>query len=70
MSLVLVSSRSDDGMVSSTLCCCGMTIGVSACVWCLCCFLSRACVCLLMSSLVRFSFCEASWFLFVVLVVD
>ena len=65
MLLVLV-----DGMVSSSLCCWSVVIGVSVCVWGLCCFLSRACICMFMSSLVRFNFCDVSCFLFAVLVVD
>ena len=60
MSLMFVLLKSDDGMVSSPLYWCCVRIGGPAGFWCLCCLFSRACICLLMSSLVRFSFCEAS----------
>ena len=70
MSLVFVLLKSDDGMDSSPLYWCCVRLGESACVWCICCLFPRACICLLMSSLVRFSFCDVSWFRFAVLVVD
>ena len=76
MPLVFVLLRSDDGIVSSPwlslvfgVGCC-VRVGASVGAWCLCCLFSSACICLPMASLVRFSFCDVSCFLFAVLVVD